>query len=133
MADSVNPQGLKAPFGAFSHAAWAPPGRLLCISGQVATDADGKVVGDDIRTQTRQVCHNIGRILDSVGGAFDDIVAVNVFVTDMRHLAAIHEVRREFFRPPYPASTLVQVAALVDPRYLIEINALAVIRQPTEA
>ncbi|MCL8207100.1 MAG: RidA family protein [Actinomycetia bacterium] len=52
---------------------------------------------------------------------------MTVFLTDMRHLDQVHQVRREFFPPPYPASTLVQVTSLVDPRMLIEINAVAVI------
>ena len=128
MAQGINPNGLKAPFGAFSNAAWAPPGRTLHISGQVGTDADGKLVGEgDIGAQTEQTLRNIEAILRSAGGTFDDIVAVTVFVTDMRGLAAIHEVRRKFFKPPYPASTLVEIKSLVDPRYLIEINAIAVI------
>lgn len=63
----------------------------------------------------------------SAGGTFDDIVSVTVFVTDMSGLAAIHEVRPKFFKPPYPAGTLVQVNSLVDPRLMIEINAVAVI------
>ena len=132
MADAFNPPGLAAPFGAFSGAAWAPAGRTLYISGQVAQDASGSVVGaGDVRAQTRQVLDNIGHVLETAGGGFDDVVAVNVFVRDMRDLAAIHEVRREYFRPPYPASTLVQVQAFTDARYLIEINAIAIIKETT--
>jgi len=129
MAQGFNTSGLKAPFGIFSHAAWAPAGRTLYISGQVSQDAEGKVVGEgDIATQTEQTLRNIGAILDSAGGSFDDVASVTVFVTDMNGLAAIHEVRRKFFKPPYPASTLVQVRSLVDPRLMIEINAVAVIK-----
>ena len=128
MADGFNPPGLTQPFGAFSSAVWAPPGRLLFISGQVAQDAAGTLVGEgDIRAQTRQVLDNIGRVLAAAGATFDHVAAVNVFVRNMADLAAIHEVRRQYFQPPYPASTLVQVQALTDPRYLIEINAVAVV------
>ena len=128
MAQGINPADLKAPFGAFSHAAWAPAGRTLYISGQVATDTEGKVVGEgDISAQTEQTLRNIGAILRNVGGTFDDIVSVTVFVAEMSGLAAIHEVRRRFFKPPYPASTLVEIKSLVDARLLIEINAVAVI------
>jgi 2-iminobutanoate/2-iminopropanoate deaminase len=128
MAQGINPSGLKAPFGAFSNAAWAPAGRTLHISGQVGVDAEGRLVGEgDIRAQTEQTLRNIETVLRSVGAGFDDIVAVTVFVTDMSGLAAIHEVRRKFFKPPYPASTLVEIKALTDPRYLIEINAIAVV------
>ncbi|MGH7782118.1 MAG: RidA family protein [Candidatus Binataceae bacterium] len=128
MALGINPSGMKTPFGAFSHAAWAPAGRTLHIAGQVGEDSDGKVVGEgDIGAQTEQALRNIGTVLRSAGGTFDDIVSVTVFVTDMRGLAKIHEVRRDFFKPPYPASTLVEVKSLVDPRLIIEIKAVAVI------
>jgi enamine deaminase RidA (YjgF/YER057c/UK114 family) len=125
MALGINPRGLKAPFGAFSNAAGAPSGRTPHISGRIAADDRGEIVGEgDIAAQTEQTLHNI---LRSVGGTSDDIVAVTVFVTDMSGLAAIHEVRRRFFKPPYPASTLVQVKSLIDPRMLIEINAITII------
>ena len=66
-------------------------------------------------------------VLNSVGGTMDDIAKVTVFVTDVADIAAIHAVRSEFFSKPYPASTLVQVAQLIDPDWLIEIDAVAVI------
>jgi reactive intermediate/imine deaminase len=128
VADSFNPSGVGAPGGAYSQAAWAAEGRLLFISGQVATDVTGRVVGvGDARAQTRQTLQNIGTILASVGADFDSIVSVGVFVTDLADVPAIHEVRREFFRAPYPASTLVQVAALNGRDLLVEINAVAVV------
>jgi enamine deaminase RidA (YjgF/YER057c/UK114 family) len=101
---------------------------LYFISGQVAVDVNGHVVGiGDIRAQTRQVLENIKAALAAVGGTMDDVACVNVFVINMEHLAAIHEVRAEYWQRDYPASTLVQVAGLVHPDYLIEINAVAVI------
>jgi len=128
MADAFDPPGVAKPFGIFSNAAWQPPGRVLHISGQVATDPDWNVVGEgDMVAQTRQVLENIQTILASVGGVMDDIVSVIVYVTDMAPLMEVHRVREEFFTRPYPASTLVQVPALVRPEYLIEIAAVAVI------
>jgi len=128
MADAFDPPGVAKPFGIFSNAAWQPPGRVLHVSGQVATDPDWNVVGDgDMVAQTRQVLENIQTILASVGGVMDDIVSVIVYVTDMAPLMEVHRVREEFFTKPYPASTLVQVPALVRPEYLIEIAAVAVI------
>lgn len=128
MSQGFNPSGLKAPFGAFSHAAWAPAGRTLYISGQVATDTEGKVVGEgDMRAQTEQILRNLATVLRAAGATFDHIVSVTVFVTDMKGLGVIHEVRRRYFKPPYPASTLVEVKSLVDPRLMIEINAVAVV------
>lgn len=128
MADAFNAPGVVKPFGAFSSAAWQPPGRVLHISGHVSQDVDGRTVGvGDMETQTRQVLDNIGGVLSAAGGTFDDVVKVTVFVTDVSEIGAIHAVRREYFSEPYPASTLVQVAQLIDPDWLIEIEAVAVI------
>tara|TARA_B100001245_G_scaffold180974_1_gene139073 strand:- start:25 stop:417 length:393 start_codon:yes stop_codon:yes gene_type:complete len=123
-----NPKALCKPFGIFSNAVLAPAGQLYFISGQVAVDAKGILVGKgDIKVQTRQVLLNIEAAMSEVGGTIDDVVSVNVFLVNMEHLAAVHEVRSEFWKINYPASTLVQVSALVDPNYWIEINATAVI------
>jgi reactive intermediate/imine deaminase len=125
---AYNPDTMNKPFGIFSNATLAGPGRLYFISGQVAVDAQGRLVGrGDIRAQTRQVLGNIKAALAAVGGTMDDVACVNVFVVDMDHLQAIHEVRAEYWQQEYPASTLVQVSRLVSPDYLIEINAIAVV------
>lgn len=128
MALGFDPPDVAKPFGIFSNAAFEPPGVRLHISGQVAFDTEGRVVGvGDIRAQTRQVLDNIRTILEAAGGTMADIAQVVVYVTDMSHLSAIHEVRAEYFERPYPASTLVQVSALIRPELLIEISAIAVI------
>jgi enamine deaminase RidA (YjgF/YER057c/UK114 family) len=128
MADAFDPPGVAKPFGIFSNAAFEPPGRRLHIAGQVGVDADWNVVGEgDMVAQTRQVLTNIRTILASAGGTMDDIVSVIVYVTDMAPLMDVHKVREAFFNKPYPASTLVQVPALVKPEFLIEISAIAVI------
>ena len=128
MADAFNPPGVAVPFGAFSNAAWQPPGRVLHLAGQVGVDEDWNLIGPgDMEAQSRQVLLNLKAILNNVGGEMNDIVSVIVYVTEMEPLMAVHEVRKEFFSEPYPASTLVQVAALVKPEFLIEISAVAVI------
>lgn len=128
MADAFNAPGVVKPFGIFSSAAWQPPGRVLHISGHVAQDVEGETVGaGDIVVQTRQALTNIQTVLRSVGGEMGDIVKVTVYVTDMSTLADVHAVRAEFFEPPYPASTLVEVSRLVKPEWMIEIEAVAVI------
>lgn len=128
MADAFNPPGVAVPFGAFSNAAWQPLGRVLHLAGQVGVDEDWNLVGPgDMVAQARQTLENLQSILRGAGGEMDDIVSVIVYVTEMAPLMAVHEVRKEFFSEPYPASTLVQVAALVKPEFLIEISAVAVI------
>lgn len=128
MADAFNAPGVVKPFGVFSSAAWQPQGRVLHISGHVSQAPNGDTVGiGSMEKQTRQVLENIRDVLAHAGGTMDDIAKVTVFVTDVAEIATIHAVRREFFTEPYPASTLVQVAQLIDPDWLIEIEAIAVL------
>ena len=128
MADAFNAPGVVKPFGVFSSAAWQPQGRVLHVSGHVSQDVTGETVGrGSMAVQTRQVLENIRDVLAHVGGTMADVVKVTVFVTDVAEISTIHDVRREFFDEPYPASTLVQVAQLIDPDWLIEIEAVAVI------
>ncbi len=99
----------------------------MFVSGQIAVNAAGEVVGvGDIHEQTRQVFRNIGTALSAVGLSYSDLIKITVFLTDMRDLAAFRTVRDEFvdtLNPP--ASSLVQVAGLVRPESLIEIEAIA--------
>ena len=130
MTDSFNVPGVVEPFGAFSSAAWQPEGRVLHVSGHVSQDDNGDTVGKgSMEAQTRKALENIRDVLCYVGGTMDDVVKVTVFVTDVSEISTIHKVRYEFFKEPYPASTLVQVAQLIDPEWLIEIQAIAVIPQ----
>jgi 2-iminobutanoate/2-iminopropanoate deaminase len=103
-------------------------GNQLFISGQVALDAEGRLVGKgDLLAQTRQVLENIKALVEAAGGNMDDIVKTTTFVTSMQDFAKTVPLRREYFHEPYPASTAVQVAQLVDPDWLIEIEATAVL------
>jgi 2-iminobutanoate/2-iminopropanoate deaminase len=124
-----NPR-LPAPMrgGAFSAGVEAPAGRTIYISGQVSLDAEGNVVGEgDIKRQTETVLEHVKTVVEEAGGGMDDIVKVTVFIRDMRLYDEIHEVRRRYFEEPYPASSMVEVSALIDPRLHIEIEAVAVI------
>ena len=121
---------LPAPMrgGAFSAGTEAPTGRTIYVSGQVSMDTEGNVVGDgDIKLQTETVLKHVKTVLGEAGGGMDDVVKVTVFITDMGLYDEIHEVRRRYFEEPYPASSMVEVSALIDPRLLIEIEAVAVI------
>ncbi len=121
---------LPAPMrgGAFSSGVEAPAGRTIYVSGQVSMDADGNVVGEgDVKLQTETVLEHVKTVVERAGGGMEDIVKVTVFITDMGLYDQIHEVRRRFFEEPYPASSMVEVSALIDPRLLIEIEAVAVV------
>jgi 2-iminobutanoate/2-iminopropanoate deaminase len=124
----VSPK-LREPSGHFSHATiTAARGRFVFISGMTARRADGTIAGiGDIEAQTRQVCENIKAAVEQAGGTMDDICRVDVYVRNMEHFDRIHKVRREYFKTPAPASTMVEVCKMTSPEYLIEINAIAVI------
>jgi 2-iminobutanoate/2-iminopropanoate deaminase len=120
---------IRQPSGHFSQATMVETrGRLVFISGMTARCADGSIAGiGDIEAQTRQVCENIKSAVEQAGGTMDDICRVDVYVRNMEHFDRIHKVRREYFRPPAPASTMVEVCKMTSPDYLIEISAIAVV------
>ena len=120
---------LRQPSGVFSHAtAIEATGRLVFISGMTSRRADGTITGvGDIEAQTRQVCENVKAAIEAAGGTMDDICRVDVYIRNMEQFETIHNVRREYFREPLPASTMVEVVKMTHPDYLIEINAIAVI------
>ena len=125
---TMNPAGLPVPRGSYSLVAIAQPGRMVFITGQTASDPQGTVVGiGDVRAQTRYVIEKIQRAVEAAGGTMNDLVAMNVFTTDVRYHRDINEVRRELLGANFPTSTMVQVVALARPELLLEINATAVI------
>ena len=127
----VSPR-LRQPSGHFSHATMVEArGRLVFISGMTSRRPDGSIAGiGDIEAQTRQVCENLKAAIEAAGGAMDDICRVDVYIRNMEHFDAIHKIRREYFKEPLPASTMVEVVKMTSPDYLIEINAIAVLPQP---
>ena len=114
---------------AFSNAVRVSGGTMVFVSGQLAFDHNLQLVGKgDMRAQARQVLTNLGNALSQSGAGFQDVVRVQVFVTDLTEFRAIHEVRLEYFQTDHlPASTLVQVDGLVHPDALIEMDAVAMI------
>jgi len=103
-------------------------GNLLFISGTTATGDDLQIVGlGDIAAQTRQIFRKWSAILQAAGAGFDHVVETTDYVTSLEHYERTAEVRREFFRPPFPAATGVQVAGLIRPEALIEIKGIAVL------
>ena len=103
-------------------------GNLVFVSGQAAVDEHGVTVGgDDFDTQARQVFANLATVLASAGSGLEHVVKVTIFVTDMAVIDQVVALRREFFTAPYPADTIAQVAALAQPDWQIEIEAVAVV------
>ena len=118
--------GMSEPVSHFTHVVRA--GRIVFVSGCVATDGAGRVVGgSDIVAQTRQVHENIKRCLTASGATFADICKVTVFLRNINDREKVNTVRKEYFGAHRPASTLVEISRLVRDDYLIEIEATAVI------
>ena len=128
-ARHINPEGLAKPTG-YTHLVIAPDGRTVYIAGQIALDSMGLVVGaGDFTAQAEQVFRNLQLALESVGGSMADLVKTTTFVTDIKNVAALREVRTRYLaRSQPPASTLVAVSSLARPEFLIEIEGVAVLR-----
>ncbi len=122
---AINPEDMQQnPKRPYSLGLKVKAGSLLFISGQTARDAQGNTVGiGDIRSQTRQIMENIGKILRDAGGSYDDIVKITMFVTDIANLPAAIEARSEYLKDSKPASSSVQTVLRRDA--LIEVEAIA--------
>jgi reactive intermediate/imine deaminase len=122
-----NPPGLSTPTG-YSHVVSAKGGRTIYVSGQVAFDAQGQIVGrGDLAAQTRQVFANLEIALKAAGATFDDVVKTNYYMLDASQVQVVREIRAKYFTRALPASTLVEVRRLANPDWLIEIEAVAVV------
>lgn len=124
----IQPASVPKPVAEYAQGVEVSGGRMLFVAGQVPLDAQGQLVGPgDIRAQARQVFRNIQAIIEEAGGSMTDIVKLTVFLTNMADYQGFKEARREFIKPPFPAATLVQVASLVRPEWLVEVEAIAII------
>jgi 2-iminobutanoate/2-iminopropanoate deaminase len=101
----------------------------LYISGMLALDAKGNLIGKgDVVAQTERVLENIKAVLDKAGATFDDVVKVTVYLRRIEDRAAVNTMRKRFFGESRPASTLVEITGLVIPDALVEIDAVARVR-----
>jgi enamine deaminase RidA (YjgF/YER057c/UK114 family) len=114
----------------YSHAV-TTSGRLAFISGQVALDPSGNLVGPgDLAAQTMQCMRNLESVLREVGAGWADVVRFNWYLTDVTEVQVVRDIRDSFIREPLgdkpsPASSLIKVAGLVRPEFLIEVDAVA--------
>lgn len=127
MQHFVQPAGTP-PVNGYSHAV-SFTGELVAVSGQVPVDQEGRVVGEgDAEAQVRQVYANLAAALKAAGSGLDHVAKLTVYLTDLDDLPAFRRVRdahQDAVRPP--ACSLVQVSALVNPAFRVEIDALAVV------
>lgn len=126
---TIVPAGISEPLGAYSPGLAVAVGeaRLAFVSGQISIDSDGTVVGEDIETQTRFVFDGLRSVLEAAGGGLEHIVKIQIYLTDISDYPAVSAIRNEYLAISRPASTLVEVSALVLPGCRIEIDAIAAI------
>ena len=130
---NIQPETLAAPTRAghtlYSHVVTVDSGQLIFVSGQLARDSAGNVVGKgDMRAQIRQVGENIKAALAAAGASLGDIVKTNTYVTDLEEYFRHVDVRMEYFAAAMPTSTTVEVRRLAHPDFLVEIEAMAMTR-----
>jgi len=125
----LNPEGLNKPAG-YTHVVVTEPRKLVYVSGQVAWDANGEIVGKgDLRVQATKALENLKIALAAAGATIEDLVKVNYYVVNLKpdQLPILREVRTKYFSAEHPpASTLVGVTALAREDFMIEIEAVAV-------
>lgn len=122
-----NPPGVHPPQAHYSHVARS--GQTLYISGQLAMDRAGAVVGlGDARAQARQCYDNLAAILAHYGGSLRHLIKTTTYITHWGYRPLVAAARDELFpAAPYPANTLVVVAGLAEPHFLVEIEGIAVL------
>jgi len=128
--DFLKPDGL-APAKGYTHVVVAHPGKMVFVSGQVANNPQGQLVGkDDLKAQTVQVFENIKTALAAAGATFNDVVKITWYVKAYKpeYLGMLRDVRNQYVNlAAPPASTLVGVTSLFQDDYLIEVDAIAVL------
>ena len=125
MREIINPKNVHWPFG-FSHI--AKMGDTLHISGQLALDQDGNIVGKgDMIAQTEKAYENLKKCMESVGATMNDIVMLRIFVTDLEAFKKTGDVRKKYFGKYRPATTGLEISRLYFDDALIEVEAMAVI------
>ncbi len=127
--EKINPPGLPVPIG-YTQVVASRGTRTVYIAGQVAVDAIGNVVAPgDVVGQASRAFANVRSAVTAAGGTVADIVKVTWYVVGYRPemLPALAQARRDIFGDHEPASTLVGVAALANPQYLVEVEAIAVV------
>ena len=112
----------------YSHVVKVEPRELIFVSGQLARDKEGRIVGaGDMRAQLRQTLENIKAALEAAGASLSDLVRTNTYVTDIDEYFKHTDVRMEYYNHAMPTSTTVEVRRLAQPELMVEIDAIAAV------
>ena len=126
----TNPPALSKPTGYAHVVETVGAVKTVYISGQIAYDASGNVVGaGDMKAQAEQVFKNLETALKAAGATFADVVKMNSYITDMSKAQSVRDVRARYFADAVPASTFVEVKGLVRPELMLEIEVIAAVRE----
>lgn len=124
----LNPQEIAPPRGPYSRGVKVRGSWMIFAAGQLGTDRTGRLVDTTLEGQTRQALENLRLVLEEGGASLDDVVKLNVYLTDMAQYEAVWRVRAEYFTSNHPASTMVEVSSLgFNSDVKVEIEAVAVI------
>jgi reactive intermediate/imine deaminase len=123
----INPEGMPAAFG-YTHVVEVRNARTIYVSGQVALNKEGQVVGaGDLAAQTKQVFENISTALEAAGAGFHNVVKLTFFMTDITQMQVVRDIRDQYVNTENPpASSAVEIRRLIREDLLIEIEAIAV-------
>ena len=119
----TSPHVKEAPPGTWSNCRVF--GNQVFIAGMTANDSQGGVLGDgSTYSQARETFTKIKHLIEAAGGTMNDIIRVDIYVTDIRQREEVWKARKEFFTGDFPTSTLVEVRALATPQLHVEVNAI---------
>ena len=122
------------PYEPFNISQGFRTGNLVFVSGQAALDIEGNLVGmGDFDAQAAQAFENLRSVLVAAGSDLDKLIKVTIYLTDMAYFERIVALREQYFSPPWPADTLVEVSALALPELMIEIEGIALADEETKA
>ncbi len=127
LVTEVRVAGMPAPVGHYSDATIL--GDQIFVSGLLALDTDGRLVGEDAGGQATCIFDTLQRLLSGLGGDLADVAKLTFYLTDLADRAMVNEVRKRVFGPHRPASTLVQVAGLIGAGTRLEVEAVAGLRR----
>lgn len=125
----LNPKNAPAPITPyFSQGAKAPLGQIVFVSGQVALDANGKLVGkDDVIAQFEQAMRNVIAVLAEAGATLEHVVKQSVYLVRPEHFGLVVDVRTRYFGKTRPASSTFIISGLARAEFLVEVEVEAVI------
>jgi enamine deaminase RidA (YjgF/YER057c/UK114 family) len=102
-------------------------GRMVEVSGTSAIDRDKIIAANDPYQQTKFIIRKIERAINEAGGSLEDVIRTRIYVTNIKDWSAIGKAHGEFFRNIKPATTMIEVKSLIDPNFVVEIEATAIL------